>query len=301
MRSMIAWLVLLGLMMAVSGSRAADADPDDAVAEALKKEGLDIRPSFDLTRWLVQIADGDLGDKGDLKPERLRGLKTLKKDIELAALRCKFSDAGFAQLAEVPALKMVVLSGTEGVKSLEPATKMTALKGLFLEQVPISDDSLAGLSKCKGLQTLTLRSLKVGDTGLANVGRIPDIKELRIWSCDISDAGLDSLKGLTNLESLEIVNCPKITGAGIASLSGLKKLERLALARSAVTDKALESIKNLTALKILQLPSTKVSDKSVETLSGLTNLEALDLRNTEVSEGAIGKLQKALPKTKVEH
>jgi hypothetical protein len=33
----------------------------------------------------------------------------------------------------------------------------------------------------------------------------------------------------------------------------------------------------------------------------LTGLEALDLRNTDVSEAGIGKLQKALPKAKVEH
>jgi len=303
MRALIAGsgLVLFGLMFFLTGVRAADADPDDAVAEALKKAGLEIRSSFDQTRWLVQLADGDLSDEGEIKPDRLRGLKMLKKDIELAAFHCKLSDAGFAQLAELPTLKTVVLSRTEKVKSIDPVAKMPGLKGLFLEQVPVSDEGLAAVGKCKGLQTLTLRGLKIGDAGLANAGRAADVKELRIWNADISDAGFDSLKGLANLEALEIVNCPKVTGAGLASLAGLKKLERLALARSPVTDKGLENLKGLTALKVLQLPATKITDKCVEPLGVLTGLEALDLRNNEVSESTIGKLQKALPKAKVEH
>jgi hypothetical protein len=49
----------------------------------------------------------------------------------------------------------------------------------------------------------------------------------------------------------------------------------------------------------LKLNNTQISDAGLEHLKGL-NLETIDLENTHVTDAGVAKLQKALPKLKIQ-
>jgi hypothetical protein len=280
--------------------RGADDKDDEKIVEALKKAGLSIGASSDGKRWIVLLTDNDLAE-GKIKGDRIEGLKKLKKELEVAAFKCDLSNDGLAQIGELATVKVLVLSRTPKLTTLEPAAKIAGLKGLYLGEVPLTDETLAPLAKCKALEGLTLRGVKMSDAGLAHVAGLTSLKDLRVWNTDITSAAYGHVKGLTNLEALEIVACPKVTGEGLEQLQGLTKLEKLALARTQTGDKGLDSLKALKGLKILNLIDTKVTDKGVESLCTLVGLEELNLQKTQVSETGIGQLQKALPKAHVEH
>lgn len=305
MRTRVAGAFMLFLMFGLSVSQpvrgADDKDGDEKTVAALKKAGLNIGASSDGKRWIVLLTDTDLGDKGEIKSDRADGLKKLKKELEIAAFKCDLSDAGLAQIGELSGVKVLVLSRTPKLTTLEPAAKIAGLKGLYLGEVPLDDKTLAPLAKCKSLEGLTLRGVKMTDAGLAHVAELTGLKDLRVWNSDITSAAFGHVKGLTNLEALEIVACPKVTGEGLDNLAALTKLEKLALARTQTGDKGLENLKALKGLKILNLIDTKVTDKGVESLATLVGLEELNLQKTHVTEAGIGQLQKALPKAHVEH
>lgn len=303
MRTCVTAVFLAAFMATVLPSigRGEDKDGDQKIVDALKKDGLNIGSSSDDKRWIIQFADGDLNDKGEIKADRLEGLKKLKRDVEIAAFKCDLSNAGLAQIGGLSGVKVLVLSRTPKVTNLEPATKIAGLRGLYLGEVPLNDETLAPLAKCKALEGLTLRGLKLTDAGLVHVADLPALKDLRVWNADITSAAFGHFKGLKNLEALEVVECPKVTGDGLEQITGLTKLEKLALARTQTSDKGLENLKALKGLKILNLIDTKVTDKGVDSLGQLTGLEELSLQKTQVSETGIGKLQTVLPKAKIEH
>jgi internalin A len=291
--------LMLGLFAPMRG--ADDKDGDEKTVESLKKAGLNVGASSDGKRWIVLLADADLNDKGEIKSDRIDGLKKLKKELELAAFKCDLSNDGLAQIGGLSSVKVLVLSRTPKLTTLEPAAKIAGLKGLYLGEVPLDDKTLAPLAKCKALEGLTLRGVKMTDAGLAHVDELTGLKDLRVWNTDITSAAFERVKGLTNLEALEFVACPKVTGEGLENLKALTKLEKLALARTQTGDKGLENLKALKSLKVLNLIDTKVTDKGVDSLAALVGLEELNLQKTEVTEAGIGRLQKALPKAHVEH
>lgn len=306
MRTPVVGLFVLFLMLGVFAApraRAADEkDDDDAkTVEALKGIGLSIGPSSDGKRWIISLTEADLGDKGEIKGDRIEGIKKLKKDLEVAAFKCDLTNEGFAQIGGLAGVKVLVLSRTPKVTSLEPAAKIAGLKGLYLGEVPLTDETLAPLAKCKSLEGLTLRGVKMTDAGLVHIAGLSTLKDLRVWNTDITSDAFKHVKGLTNLEALEFVACPKVTGEGLDQLKGLTKLEKLALARTQTGDKGLEDLKALKGLKILNLIDTKVTDKGIQSLTALVGLEELNLQKTQVTEAGIGQLQKALPKAHVEH
>jgi Leucine-rich repeat (LRR) protein len=273
---------------------------EEAVA-ALKGLKVRIRESVDAPLWIIELTDDDLTDQGAIREDRLNNMRALKKDVELSAVKCRFSDAGLAQLGEVPAIKNLVLSSVK-VSKLDALPKLSGLKALYIEDAPVTDEGLAAAAKLKGLKGLALRSLKISDAGLAHFADLSDLVEFRISKADITSAGFRHLKGLNSLEVLQVTDCPKVSAEALEHIKGLKKLEAIEIARVPLKDDGLEHLKALISLKTLELPETEITDKGVDHLTGLTGLEVLDIRNNpKVSEASIGKLQKALPRAKIEH
>jgi len=54
-------------------------------------------------------------------------------------------------------------------------------------------------------------------------------------------------------------------------------------------------------LQWLELEHTRISDASLNVLAGFKELESLSLHGTHVTRKGVAKLQKALPKCKIEH
>lgn len=71
------------------------------------------------------------------------------------------------------------------------------------------------------------------------------------------------------------------------------------LCATQVTDSGLEHLKNLIELQSLDISYTDVTDVGAENLMGLNQLNELNLYHTQVTDEGVAKLQRALPKCKI--
>jgi hypothetical protein len=92
----------------------------------------------------------------------------------------------------------------------------------------------------------------------------------------------------------------KVTDAGLERLKAVKGLRRLHLSGTAVTDAGLAHLAGLKGLRHLYLGHTAIGDDGLEHLAGLPVLTGLQLHGTKVTADGVAKLQKALPKCKIE-
>ena len=92
----------------------------------------------------------------------------------------------------------------------------------------------------------------------------------------------------------------KIDDAGLAALKGLSHIRTLDLFDTRIGDAGMAHIAPLTTLEGLTLRDTLVTDRGAVKLTGLTNLKLLDLVGTSVSPAIAKRLQKALPKCKID-
>ena len=118
-------------------------------------------------------------------------------------------------------------------------------------------------------------------------------------STGIGDAGLVDLANLPNLATLNLTDT-KITDAGLARLATLTKLESLRLGGNVITDAGLVHLRGLSRLRKLDLDSSAITDAGLVHLESLTGLERLSLHGSKVSDSGVAKLQRALPKLKIQ-
>jgi hypothetical protein len=91
-----------------------------------------------------------------------------------------------------------------------------------------------------------------------------------------------------------------LTDAGLSALAGLEGLQGLALSGTRITDAGLVSLRRLARLRRLYLDQTRIGDAGLVQLEGLEELEELDLHDTRVTDDGITRLQRALPRVKIE-
>ena len=115
----------------------------------------------------------------------------------------------------------------------------------------------------------------------------------------LTDEGMVHLASLKNVVVLNFRDT-QITGAGLKHLKDLTDLRRLHLERTSVGDAGLKHIAGLTSLEYLNLYSTNVTDAGLAHLEGLKNLEQLYLWQTEVTDEGVDRLQRALPKLRID-
>jgi Leucine-rich repeat (LRR) protein len=110
---------------------------------------------------------------------------------------------------------------------------------------------------------------------------------------------LSQLPKLPKLKRL-VLDGNEIRGVGLAALSAQPALVELSLGCPTLTDLFANNLAKLKQVKRLSLAGSGLGDAGIQHLEGLTNLEALDLRKTKVTAAGIERLQKALPKCKIE-
>ncbi len=144
-----------------------------------------------------------------------------------------------------------------------------------------------------------LTGVVVVDADLARLRELVTLKWVFLSGPWITDASLGHLKGFSELKGLGLERT-KVTTAGLKQLDEFAQLSELSLDGTPVTDAALEHLKKLTGLRVLGLRQTQVTDVGLEQLKGLSQLKELRLNNTQVSDEGVARLQRALPKCKIE-
>ncbi|HUV67315.1 MAG TPA: Ig-like domain-containing protein [Sedimentisphaerales bacterium] len=161
------------------------------------------------------------------------------------------------------AVKVDLRSGKVTDAELEHVKRLTRLRELRLDGIPITDDGLKHLQKMTSLQRLDLPNTRITDNGLSYLRELKNLSALSIKGNRVTDAGLKHLQGLTNLEMLSL-GPNQISDIGVISLRDLTKLRYLNLTDTQVTDSVFEYLKPLTNLRTLRLRGTRVTEKGVQ-------------------------------------
>lgn len=110
---------------------------------------------------------------------------------------------------------------------------------------------------------------------------------------------LRALSACRKLERLRI-DSAALSGESISRIADLSSLKSLLLQRVNVTDVAAERISKLQRLKSLDLSGNPIGDAALEHLAALKSLDSLELRGTNVTAAGAERLQRALPKCRIE-
>jgi internalin A len=287
----------------------------DADLQQLRKALADLSIPVDLNaNHNQEITDAGLA--------HLKGWKTLR-GLGIGSLR--ITDAGIANLAELPALESLYIYNDNELSDacLVPIAKLTNLRELVCRSKKMTP---AAYEKASGLTKLEILGLgakpELGDTELSHISKLSQIRELRIGGDSLSDAGLALLKHFPELRDLDIHPYSsadeKVTPKGLANLAHLSKLQKLALNCTASKGDltALKSLKELHSLTlytfggpktgvlatVAELPNLKIlnfgyssfGDEVLKGLEGAKSLEVLELSGNDRlgDEGCktIGKL-----------
>lgn len=84
-------------------------------------------------------------------------------------------------------------------------------------------------------------------------------------------------------------------------LDAFPRLELLGFPGKQADDTVLEPIGHLKELKFLGLRNSQVTDAGLRHLEGLRQLEVINLENTRVTREGVERLQKALPKARIDY
>jgi hypothetical protein len=93
----------------------------------------------------------------------------------------------------------------------------------------------------------------------------------------------------------------RITDDALDAIGRMRKLTRLDLNQTAISDEGLVKLANLTELRHLNLHSTDITDEGLQAIAQLPKLEKLFLWNTKVTPDGVKKIRRLLPRTKVSY
>jgi hypothetical protein len=141
-------------------------------------------------------------------------------------------DAGFATLAEMPALKGLAVS----CKFVDDAAlaKLPAFPALReLMPMDVSDDGFRHVGRCDRLESLVLMYCRdTTDIATEHIQALPNLKKYHAGYTRITDRTLEMLSRMSSLEELSFEGCKWITDAGIAALANLPHLRELSCGNS---------------------------------------------------------------------
>jgi Leucine-rich repeat (LRR) protein len=234
------------------------------------------------------------------------------EQLEAALPKCNITwtepNRGVAE--SVLALGGTVEIGTPGQAKSHP---IQAAADLPRDYFQVRRVSLAGVNKPLDKLPELLSQLIFGEfdrleklnlTGIkglnyAFLAPIAGLEELSLANAGLNDASLGQLPKLPALKRL-VLDGNDIRGNGLAALSTQPALVDLSLGCPSLTDLWAKNLAELKQLKRLSLAGSGLGDKGIQHLESLTNPEALDLRKTKVTAAGIDRLQKALPKCKID-
>jgi Leucine-rich repeat (LRR) protein len=284
-----------------------------------------------------------------LTDDALQSVGDFPQLTDLVLVENLFTNQGLAHLARATRLQSLDLRGCSqidaaGLEQLKPLGELNTLKlrGAFLdaaclrlliffpklksltiEDAPLGDDDLAGLSalpledlaleRCfnitdnglrhfqslPALRALALRDIAILGPGLAHLARLLELRTLRLRQTGIRDEFLPLLEKLPHLERLDLVQA-LITDEGLTALGKLASLTQLDLEANHLSDAGVAHLAGLENLRTLGLAGNEgVTDQSFQALASLPVLASLDLSGTAVTEHGLTALQAALPNCRI--
>lgn len=107
-----------------------------------------------------------------------------------------------AVLAGLPELRRLRLSGDSAIarEAFEPLEQTSSLRHLFLSGIPLGDEVLPTLARCRGLEELWLDG--TGISALRPLGSLPQLRILGVRGTAIDVDDVRDLAGLATLEHL---------------------------------------------------------------------------------------------------
>ncbi len=198
--------------------------------------------------------------------EGLEAIGKLDELEELVLLDRDIGAAGFSNLAVLPKLRRLALSG------------------------PIEDPKLTKLGLLVHLQELDLDMPDIVDGAAEEIAKLTSLTSLNLADTQLSDVGLARFSTLTQLQELYL-DGTRVTRDGLTSVAALAQLRVLSLDRTDVVDAGIEALAGHPALEELRLDGTLVTDKTVETLLSMPQLRRVSLARTVVSHAGVGRLR----------
>lgn len=178
----------------------------------------------------------------DAEVHYLKSMSALK---ELNVSNTRLTDAGLAELAELPNLEILWIAGNQGING----------SGLL---------AFVRSKNKPGLRCLHASSTTFSREGMANVKRLESLELFDNTYANVNDQLLYELRTANNLKSLIVPN-NQLTSASGVTLRTLRNLELLDLSQSAsIGDQILNALISLGDLKTLNLRGTACSLAAVQ-------------------------------------
>ena len=161
------------------------------------------------------------------------GFKSLSKSKTIEYIwgrECpNLKGAGFAALAEMPALKGLAVSCKfVDDAALAKLPSFPALKELM--PMDVSDEGFRHIGRCHQLESLVLMYCRnTTDVATEHIQGLPNLKKYHAGYTQITDRTLELLSRMSSLEELSFEGCKGITDAGMASLATLPSLRELSV------------------------------------------------------------------------
>ena len=146
--------------------------------------------------------------------------------------------AGFAALAEMPALKGLAVSCKfVDDAALAKLPSFPALKELM--PMDVSDEGFRHVGRCHQLESLILMYCRdTTDLATEHIQALPNLKKYHAGYTQITDRSLEMLSRMSSLEELSFEGCNSITDAGLAALASLPRLRELSVGGSPAVTRA---------------------------------------------------------------
>lgn len=173
LRTLLLAVLLLGTPLGWFGMRAMRQWRQQRVADQLTRFGA--QPGT-LYGDVVQLTFSGPA----FKDQALKRLHELPHVVRVVLMDTEVSPAGFARLADLPALKEIRV----------------------MRAPRLGDEALAALPKMRQLKSLWLVDTAVTDAGLAPLGKLTQLKVLHLIGADVTDQGLEQLSSLHNVEEI---------------------------------------------------------------------------------------------------
>jgi len=224
------------------------------------------------------------------------GLKHLSRHNRLTYVRIarrKLTEKGLRELARIPSLSRLELSGSGGITNAGAVAigGIRTLTKLSLED--ITDDGLDEIGRLANLKSLALDCTRISDKGLRHLPRLKKLSFLELSETGLlTDNCFESIAAIEGLTELHF-DSDKITGAKIGKLSRLPNLAVLDLGHplGIMKDEGLTDIATLKALRALSLDGTKVGFDKIPNVADL-KLATLSLARCPVSNDGLSQISK---------
>ena len=193
---------------------------------------------------------------------------------------CAIDDSAVAELARLPKLTRLNLTGTPITERCAPALGlMRTLRELILDRTGVGPEAMAAAGSLPALVRLSAVSCTGVSASLAGLAKSPSLAWVDFDGCGLGDAAISSLSRIATLERVGVANA-RLSPDGASNLTKLGGLRRLDVHRTPLGD--LPLFDRLPSLQALSAWGCGLTVKAVTGLERLGGLAELDLSDNDL-------------------